>query len=235
MEYPSIYNLYAMDKETHERGPEQGFQASGVDQIARWLVTEKIDGMNIRVQFNPYGWNDEPGDPGLSFYGRTDRAQLPGDLLDHLQGRFTTSNLMATFDYDPGWQLGDDERYAWEHTVTLFGEGYGPGIQGAVGAAYGEANLDGGKHKQFRLFDVNVSGAWLSWENVEDVARKLGVHTAPVLAYGVSLEEAKSYVSTSDLIPASPHIEGIVARTDPYLFDGRGNRVMFKYKTRDLA
>lgn len=233
MEYPSIQNLYAMDKETHERGPAQGYQAPGVEQISNWLVTEKVDGMNIRVQFQPYGWSDEPGPAELAFYGRTDRAQLPGDLVQHLQGRFTVSNLMSTFEFDPEWELGMDDDYAWQKTVTLFGEGYGLGIQGAVGQAYWQENgMDGG-NKWFRLFDVNVGGAWLSWENVQDVARKIGVPTVPEFGKG-DLDFVKSLVRESELIPGSEHVEGIVARTDPYLFDGRGHRVMFKYKVRDL-
>lgn len=229
-EYASIKNLYAsngVQGKEHKRGPEFGFSNPAFGSVTNWLVTEKVDGMNIRVVFKPYGWSDDPGDPDLKFYGRTDKAQLPGDLLTHLQETILVEKLMAAFDYDPNWQLGDDDKYAWQHGVILYGEGYGPGIQ-KVGHAYGGT-------KRFILFDVKVGDAWLDWDDVVDVAQKLGIEVVPLLTRGVDLETAKAFVHDSRLLPeGSAHVEGIVARSEPQLFDKFGQRVMFKYKVRDL-
>jgi len=223
VEYPKTENLYPSNEaqdSTKRRGPEFGFKAPGVDQIGRWLVTEKVDGMNMRIIWEP----DSDLDPRI--YGRTDRAQIPGDLLAVMRDTFTYETMMSAFSSYTELEDGTVGHVRPE-SVILFGEGFGPGIQKA-GAAYGG-------EKRFVLFDVVVDGHWLSWDNVEDVARKLGAPTVPVLARGVTLEQAKSYVHDSELLPeGSEHIEGIVARTDPYLFDGRGRRVMFKYKVRDL-
>lgn len=216
MEYPKTENLYASNGEqnaSRKRGPEFGFRASGADQISKWLVTEKVDGMNMRVVFEPAA--DEP----VCVLGRTERAQIPNELRAAILEWATFPNLATAFVDDEG--LGPAK-------AILFGEGFGPGIQKA-GQAYGG-------EKRFILFDVLVGDWWLSWDDVVDVARKLGVETVPVLGRDVSLEDAEALVCDSRLLsPDSMHIEGIVARTDPYLFDGRGHRVMFKYKVRDLA
>lgn len=225
MEYPKTENLYARDPVTHKVGPENGFRQEAVGQVSRWVVTEKVDGMNMRVVFYPYGVSDDPGEPYLKFYGRTDRAQIPGDLLQHMEETFTVNKLFAAMDYPPE---GLDGQEAYKTNVVLFGEGYGPGIQKA-GQAYGG-------EKRFILFDVLVDGKfWLRMSDVQDVGSKLGVPVVPVLCENCDLEETKGVVRTSALqAPCSEHIEGIVARTDPYLFDSRGNRVAFKYKVRDL-
>lgn len=236
MEYPKIENLYASNgaqDSSRRRGPEFGFKAPGAEQIARWLVTEKVDGMNMRVIWRPYPLSEESDPNGeLLIYGRSDKAQITGDLAAYMRETFTYERLVETFGLDEldSGPMGDGDSWVLRlpEEVVLFGEGFGPGVQKA-GHAYGGA-------KRFILFDVVVNGHWLTWDNVVDVAQKLGIPHVPVLARGVDLETAKSFVQSSELLPAgSEHIEGIVARTDPYLFDWRGHRIIFKYKVRDLA
>lgn len=217
MEYPKTENLYARDPENPKRvGPEFGLRLPEVDLVSKWLVLEKVDGMNMRVFFEPIA--DEP----VRILGRTDRATVPGDLLESIRGWATFPNLASAFEDEDG--LGPAK-------AILFGEGYGAGIQKG-----GHYRPD----KAFVLFDVvvfrNVDSppAWLSWVNVVDVAAKLGITHVPALARGVDLETAKACVGVAVL--TSPELaEGIVARTDPYLFTSRGHRVAFKYKVRDLA
>lgn len=225
-EYPKTENLYARDPETHISGPEWGFRMPEVGQVGRWLVLEKVDGMNMRVVYEP---GAEP--PDVHIYGRTDRANIPGDLRDHMGSVFDSDKLWDIFmppSDDPAW--GCDchpvEKAPGPNEVILYGEGYGAGIQ--QGGHYGP-------EKRFILFDVRVDGKWLDWDDVVDVAEKLDIETVPVLARGVDLETAKKYVSYSCLLGHEHEkVEGIILRTDPYLFDWRGNRVMAKYKVRDL-
>ncbi len=212
MEYPSIQNLYARDPETNVCTTE--FKMPAVAQIARWLVTEKVDGMNIRVGIGL-------GDHEPWIRGRTDKAQLPGDLVENIREWATFGKFVTAF-------VEEDGRPEPE-SVVLYGEGFGPGIQ--KGGDYGG-------EKRFILFDVLVDGTyWLRWDDVVDVAKKLGIPTVPLLSYDADIDLIQMLVDgrVSELLPPdSPLIEGVVARTDPYLFDGRGNRVMFKYKVRDL-
>lgn len=249
MEYPKTENLFNRDPETHKTPAALGFRNDAVPQIGRWLVTEKIDGMNMRVVYYPFGVNDSISEPVLNIYGRTDRANIPGDLMALMQSAFTVESLNAAFDIPQGlvpaeWNPVDEQEnddaydflysktedgYAWQYKVVLFGEGFGPGIQS--GAHYGDS-------KQFALFDVVVGDHWLRWSDVEDVARKLNVPTVPVLAPSATLDYVQTLVkvSASTLLgDGHPKVEGVIARTDPYLFDSRGKRVMFKAKVKDLV
>lgn len=234
-EYPSIQNLYASNGEQgagHKRGPEFGFSNEAFDMVKHWLVLEKVDGMNIRVVYHPYGISDEIEEGRVDFYGRTERANLPGDLLAHLQSTYTLEKLQAAF-YEQLPPLDDESLlktdYAWQNRIVLYLEGFGPGIQ--KGADYGG-------EKRTILYDVLAAEKWwLRWSDVCDVASKLDIPTVPVLHSSMSVEDIieSEIVHASELLPeGSPLIEGLVARTDPYLFDGRGRRVMFKYKVRDL-
>ena len=217
MTYPKIETLYKRDPETHKvltdqlRCPEFGL-------ISNWLYTEKIDGMNVRVCLYPDG--------NIAYFGRTNNAQLHPNLTAYLERTFTVDKMRAAFE--------QNER-GWWPIVTVYGEGYGPKIQ------------SGGKYRDdvaVRLFDVKIDEWWLNWADVADVAQKLGVLTVPVLRYTdwqpTCLGELDdlflggSIVASGDkgILDVSP--EGIVARTDPLLFDWRGRRVMWKLKRKDF-
>jgi hypothetical protein len=219
-EYASIKNLYKMDEATHKRGPEQGFSNPAFGSVTNWLITEKVDGMNIRVTLEDI----EGIGPQLRLAGRSDKAQLPGDLRTYLEETFTIQKMVSAFNTNP--EAWDEASTVLPAKAILYGEGYGPGIQ-KVGQHYGGT-------KRFILFDVWVDGFWLDWDDVVDVAQKLGIEHVPVLLRGATLETAKSLVHESRLLSDPAHVEGFVARTEPQLFDKFGQRVMFKYKVRDL-
>lgn len=71
--------------------------------IDKWLITEKIDGTNIRIFRN--------GEIG----GRTDSASLHPGLLQYLMQVFTKEKM--------------DEAFGDSLDVVLFGEGFGASIQ----------------------------------------------------------------------------------------------------------
>jgi len=211
MEYPKIENLFERDPETHRlttviRRPEFKLPKT-------WVVTEKIDGMNIRICY-------EHGI--LMVRGRTDRAVLPPKLVSHLMGTLSPGKIADVFG------MGSK--------VTLFGEGYGAGIQ--RGGVYGA-------NQSFRLFDVVVYGdypqgfCWLNWPNVLDVAGKLDIPAVPYLGdydldAAIDLTVLRSCVALDGGLPDTIQ-EGIVARTEPLLFDRFGGRVMWKLKARDVV
>lgn len=71
-----------------------------------WSVTEKVDGMNVRIM-----WNGNT----VQFGGRTDRAQMPVPLMERLVEKFPDDTAFREqFDEPP---------------VCLYCEGYGDGIQ----------------------------------------------------------------------------------------------------------
>lgn len=228
MEYPKIETLLDRDEGTHKVIPA-AWRLPEFLLPQHWLVTEKIDGMNLRIILHPEAHTDpydhEPySAPHVQFVGRTDDAQLHPDLKAYLEVTFSLEKVAAAF--DPNTK------------AILFGEAYGPKIQ------------SGGIYRRdiaFRLFDVVVFGSksgrpwWLNWSDIEDVAKKLEVQTVPVLLKNASLEEAfelllkPSRVAIAESPDKSPPTqEGIVARTDPLLFMRNGGRVMWKLKVRDF-
>lgn len=265
--YPKIESLYTRDEDhfvTDEiRCPE-------FNLIRHWLVTEKIDGTNIRVclepfpileevaHFDDFGITRHLTQTGVSwnvrFHGRTDKAQIPPRLQAYLEKTFTLDKMRRLWRgkndckacRGSGRIHTDDNAYVgWvqcdcvePYSITLYGEGYGGRIQ------------KGGNYRpdeSFRLFDVVVDDKyWLEWKNVCDIANKLGIRTVPV--YGMhNIDEIDEMVrvgfastvsgeeSSVPLEEDLPRAEGIVARTDPYLYNSRGRPLRFKLKTRDYA
>lgn len=113
MKYPKINTIWKRDENNKMNIIEGDFSCPEFDAIKKWHITEKIDGINIRVLYN----GEEP-----RFYGRTDKAQIPPFLLDYLKGKFTRELLKEA-----------------RNGVELFGEGYGNKIQ-SVGKKYRDDN-----------------------------------------------------------------------------------------------
>ena len=254
MKYPKVDTLYTRD-DNHVitnviRRPE--FLVP-----AEWLVTEKIDGTNIRVSLE-----SAPmcacGDSGscdscvkqewvMRINGRNDNSQIPPNLLKHLQETFTLDGLKSLWRCNknceeagnqPGrepYQCPDLDPYS----ITLYGEGYGGGIQ--KGGGQYTSKTKGGA-ASFRLFDVFIGETWLDRENIEDIASKLGIKTVPLIGKELDLETIIDMVrngmqsAVASQEGDSVHVaEGIMAFTSPPLFNSRGKRLMFKLKTRDFA
>lgn len=222
MEYPKIETLFERDTdESKGRGGLYSvivgqFKRPEFDLVDRWLVTEKVDGTNVRVLLEDGVW--------VGFKGRTDNAQIPPFLLEKLQQLFPLEKVAGAFD------LGT--------SAVLFGEGYGARIQKG-GGNYREG-------VSFRLIDVAVIGAdgfiwWLNWPDVKDVACKLGIETVPV--FGVRSTDEIVRIVRNGMDSAVAHeenggkvtpAEGVVCRTDPLLFTRLGHRLVWKLKTRDF-
>jgi len=215
MEYPKIETLYNRDMDTFKVTRELRCPEFGL--IERWALTEKIDGTNVRIFLK--------ADGSVTFGGRTSKAQMPTHLLEYLQATFPAEKVAAAFDHGT--------------EATLFGEGYGPKIQ------------KGGNYSpvvRFRLFDVVVLGLggrpwWLEWDDVEDVAGKLGIETVPVVHVydgpltwdGLrGLVGSKSIVARLDEGDPDHIQEGIVARTRPMLLTRRGYPLRWKLKVKDF-
>lgn len=182
--------------------------------VNRWYLTEKIDGTNIRVGLSPDG--------RVTFGGRTDKAQIPGPLLAYLEETFPAERVAAAF--TPGAE------------VVLFGEGYGERIQ-----------KGGGDYRPgvaFRLFDVWIGGWWLNAADLDDVAAKLGIRTAPCVGRAVRFDsfpttaDALREILAESVVAAEEGrgrvAEGIIARTDPLLLRRDGRRLMWKLKLSDF-
>lgn len=213
--YPKIDTLFnrksnfGVDVNQYRR-PEYGI-------INRWVLTEKIDGTNIRIEFLK--------GHGFDIGGRTDSADIPKELHARLLNLGANVNaaaedIMARFGLN---------------SITLFGEGYGPKIQ------------SGGRYRNdpsFILFDVLVNDkVWLSEDAITDTAKNLGIDRVPILETQATIDRAIQYcggdIRESAFISTIAQdrtyfAEGVVAKTIVPLYDNRGERVMWKLKARDF-
>lgn len=211
--YHKIQTLF----KRYQDGPNRGKMIRGqwttpeLEYLAgnQWEFTEKVDGTNIRILAGG-GWS-EP-----KFAGRSDNATIPIPLKRHLEDTFTTELFE---------KAGLDN-------IILFGEGYGPKIQG--GWKYRDDH-------SFVLFDVKIGDWWLDRSDVDDIAGKLGIDSVPTIGTG-TLHDAVDIVTeglSSEWggIVGEPNefeAEGIVARPVVPMFDRKGNRIITKIKAVDF-
>lgn len=170
-----------------------------------WLFTEKVDGTNIRVHWDGHK---------VEFGGRTDKAQIPGSLLNKLNEMFVTTEAEELFEQT--W--GDKD-------VILFGEGYGPKIQ------------NGGEYRSdvsFILFDVLVGDNYQEREWVEKTAQMFNIDVVPIVLTG-TIQDGIDYVMKHPRSTmGTAMMEGVVGRPMIELRDRRGERVIIKIKWEDF-
>jgi len=170
-----------------------------------WVATEKVDGTNVRIM-----WDNNK----VRFGGKTDNAQMPLHLVDKLTELFGGEANEQLFEQT--FDCGD---------VCLYGEGFGVKIQS--GGNYGEVN--------FVLFDVKIGQTWLKREDVEDIAKKLGIDIVPIIKEG-TLEELAEFVKKGfNSQWGDFQAEGLVARPKVELLNRMGKRIIIKLKTKDFV
>lgn len=211
-EYHKIQTVYLRDPETNFKTLLEGqFALPEFEYLKNtlWTCTEKIDGTNIRVFWQPQELQS------IRFGGKTDKAQLPTFLYDKLNSMFEYDRFKGAF--------GD----GLDNYACLYGEGYGAKIQKG-GGNYISDGVD------FVLFDVKIGGFWLQREDVEDIADKLGIQVVPIIGElvlndVVNKAEARFKSQWGDF-----EAEGIVARPKIELFSRNGNRIITKIKCKDF-
>lgn len=208
-EYHKIDTLFKREETGKHNLIVGNFRSPAVEQCKdlTWVFTEKVDGTNIRVYWDGHK---------VQFNGRTDNAQLHPDLWKYLNDRFCTPEIEQIFEQTFG-----------EKEVYLFGEGYGAGIQ--KGGGYRQ-------DKGFILFDVQIGGVYLKYEDLKGLADIFGVDVVPVLLEG-SVSDAVDYVidnKFSSIGDGTQPLEGVVGRLKEEMFDRFGNRMIVKIKREDF-
>lgn len=211
-EYPKIYGPF---KRCTAKGPDRNKLLWGqwsTEEFAalkdhQWVWTEKVDGTNIRIHWNGHK---------TTYGGRTDAAQLPAKLLSVLDEMFPEEVMESVFGTS---------------TFTLFGEGYGAGIQSG-----GNYRTD----QSFIVFDVFYAGPedqlFLKPDATQDIATKLGVDHVPLAFVDncTPLEAIEAFrnggvLSAWDGAP----IEGVVGKPVGDFLSRRGERIAMKVKAKD--
>ena len=209
-EYHKIKTVYTRNPETNYKTLIEGEFASPEFKFLAdntWTWTEKIDGMNIRTM-----WDGE----SIIFGGKTDRAQIPAELLNRLNERFLLKKelFVKTFDYvNP--------------QVCFYLEGVGPKIQKG-GGNYGDK-------QDVVLFDIRIGEWWLKRTDVEEIAEIFDLPVSPIIGYGTlydMIELTKmGFISEYGIFKA----EGIVARPEVELKARNGSRIITKIKFKDFV
>lgn len=179
-----------------------------------WLMTEKIDGTNVRVH-----WDGRR----VIFGGRTANAQMPTFLLEKLQSLFpleADKKFAEKFGSDEGSQGGFPG-------VTLFGEGFGVRIQKG-GGNYISNGVD------FALFDVRVGHWWLQREDVEEVADYFGIQVVPAVAVGTLYDAAALAYKGFNSAWGPFTAEGLVLHPTVEMQARNGRRIITKIKYKDF-
>jgi len=213
-EYPKIQSIFKRDEKTHKfidgqwSLPEFEYLKDN-----QWMMTEKIDGTNIRVGWEYYEPQlDVPGVWRLAYGGRTDKAQMLTFLLTKLQ------ELFDEFDWAEEFSDG----------IILYGEGYGARIQKG-GGKYISNGVD------FMLFDVKIGNWWLKREDVEGIAQKLGIDVVPIIHTGTISEGIDIVRSGLTSTFGDFEAEGLVLKPIVELKSKNGHRIITKLKHKDFA
>lgn len=207
-EYHKIETVFERDMDGTKKLIEGKFRNKTVEFLKNnvWQFTEKIDGTNIRVHWDGHT---------ITFGGRTDKADIPKHLLSKLNEVFSNNSTEELF-----------EQMFGEKEVILFGEGYGAKIQKG-GGLYRE-DVD------FILFDVMIGDMYLARNNVEDIAKSLGIDVVPIVLEG-TISDAVDFIKShpKSTIGKAP-MEGVVGRPKVEVLDRQGNRLIVKVKVRDF-
>ena len=214
----------------------------------KWRGEEKVDGTNMRIEVTKskvlvpgFDMNDTDANiVGVTFKvrfaGKTDNAQIPKNLLKHMEEKYTDEKVLAALGLKDFIPVGEWSEHKWNsyedipNIYTIYGEGYGEGIQS--GGWY----IKGGN--EFIVFDVKVNDLYLKTEARDEIAAKLGAPIVPLKGY-FTLDEAIDYVRKGfrSEVAENPDVkmaEGLVLRTDLGLRDRMGERLIVKVKYEDF-
>lgn len=205
-EYHKIQSVYKRDEKGDFIIGDWSEPLFGYLAKNRWVYTEKIDGANIRIN-----WDGSR----VTFNGRTENSQISSILVNKLQAIFLTDEKKDLFSSKfPGG-------------VTLFGEGYGAKIRKG-GGNYISDDVD------FILFDVNIDDWYLQRDDVENIAKEFSLDTVPILGNGTLEDMIKACKVGFNSRWGDFAAEGIVARPLTEMKFRNGKRVICKCKIKDF-
>lgn len=233
--------------------PYDGFTEPEFEYLRglKWRGECKIDGTNMRIEVTKAEVWDDPMEPskleGVEFAvriaGKTDNAQIPPKLKKFMEENYPDEKVFAALGLkkfipveewvEHKWVTSDGITPSYDaipEIYTIYGEGYGAGIQKAGGNYI--SNGVG-----FIVFDVKVNDIYLLTSARDEIATKLGAPIVPFMGY-FTLDEAIDFVrkgfktglwDNKDFIE-----EGLVLRTDLGLRNRMGKRLIVKVKYEDF-
>jgi len=217
----------------------------------KWRGECKIDGTNMRIEVTkeivPSENSVVPVVAGVKFNvriaGKTDNAQIPPKLKKFMEENYPDEKVFTALGLKEFIPINEWAEHKWvdsdgvtpnydtiPNIYTIYGEGYGAGIQKA-GGNYIKDGVG------FIVFDVKVNDIYLKTDARDEIATKLGAPIVPFIGY-FTLDEAIDFVrkgfktglwDNKDFIE-----EGLVLRTDLGLRNRMGKRLIVKVKYEDF-
>ena len=233
--------------------PYDGFTEPEFEYLRglKWRGEEKLDGTNMRIEVTKAEVWDEPMEPSklegveftVRFAGKTDNAQIPPKLQKFMEENYPDEKVFAALGLkkfipveewvEHKWVTSDGITPSYDaipEIYTIYGEGYGAGIQKAGGNYI--SNGVG-----FIVFDVKVNDIYLLTSARDEIATKLGAPIVPFMGY-FTIDEAIDFVRKgfkSNIAENKEFIaEGLVLRTDLGLRNHMGKRLIVKVKYEDF-
>ena len=208
MRYHKIHNLFKRE------GKKLLFDEYSLPEFeylkdCSWEWTEKVDGTNVRVEYDSWG-----NENSVKFWGRNGN-ELPENLKRELEKLLPIEKFKE-----------------YEAPMTIFGEGYGCNIQKGHGYFPNEIDKVG-----FACFDVNIGGIFIDRFNIEDICSKMGIDvvpyfgeaTIPVMVNRMRKSIIKSKISDNKVV------EGFVGvPAGVRLFNHLGKRIIVKIRYEDI-
>ncbi len=182
---------------------------------SQWVGTEKIDGTNIKIN-----WDGKD----VRIGGRKENSSIPANLVEVL------NKYISGWDFEKVFAKAAREDGTAD--VTLYGEGYGTGIQ-KRGKHYIKDAVD------FILFDVTVDTEdgfrwYLDRSIVDDTAEKLSIESVPVIFEGTLGEGIEFVKGGFKSTIGDAESEGLVVVPKVELLNRKGERIITKLKTVDF-
>jgi hypothetical protein len=233
--------------------PYDGFTEPEFEYLRglKWRGEEKIDGTNMRIEVTKEQVWDDPMEPSkleavkfsVRIAGKTDNAQIPPKLQKFMDENYPAEKVFAALGLkeiipveewvEHKWVTSDGITPSYDaipEIYTIYGEGYGAGIQKAGGNYI--SNGVG-----FIVFDVKVNDIYLLTSARDEIATKLGAPIVPFMGY-FTIDEAIDFVRKgfkSTIAENKEFIaEGLVLRTDLGLRNRMGKRLIVKVKYEDF-
>lgn len=257
--YQKINTLYKRDAKNVIM-PYAGFTEPEFEYLRglKWRAEIKIDGTNMRIEVTKHPVLNGTIVNGVYFEveykGKTDNTQIPPKMLKFMQEHFPEDKVLSALGLEKEISLDNwvDRKWTFDDGVTpnydaipdmytIYGEGYGSGIQ--KGGNYIKDGVD------FRVFDVKVTckyhkgnmqvdEIYLNVEARDEIANKLGANIVPLYGYR-TIDEAVDVVRKGIVTGMwdNPYLieEGLVLRTDCGLLNRQGKRLIVKIKTEDFV
>ena len=233
--------------------PYDGFTEPEFEYLRglKWRGEEKIDGSCMRIEVTKAEVWDDPMEPSklegveftVRFAGKTDNAQIPPKLQKFMEENYPDEKVFSALGLkkfipveewvEHKWVTSDGITPSYDaipEIYTIYGEGYGAGIQKAGGNYI--SNGVG-----FIVFDVKVNDIYLLTSARDEIATKLGAPIVPFMGY-FTIDEAIDFVRKgfkSNIAENKEFIaEGLVLRTDLGLRNRMGKRLIVKVKYEDF-